>query len=129
MSSTLVFLLVIWYLPIVRLSFQMFPCVDNPNYDDSGDDWSWDSYPSVLVADPKVECDLSDGYRILILVQASLTIALVGIGFPVFIVRKLRALHATEMLTAESSYASLFQWYGKFHSDNSALLASCDALF
>ncbi|GMH96561.1 hypothetical protein TrST_g9347 [Triparma strigata] len=114
MSSTLVFLLVIWYLPIVRLSFQMFPCVDNPNYDGDGswdDDRSWDSYPSVLVADPKVECDLSDGYRILILVQASLTIALVGIGFPVFIVRKLRALHATEMLTAESSYVSLFQWY------------------
>ncbi|GMH91030.1 hypothetical protein TrVE_jg5013 [Triparma verrucosa] len=114
LSSTLVFLLVIWYLPIVRLSFQMFPCVDNPNYDGDGfwdEDRSWDSYPSVLVADPKVECDLSNGYRTLILVQASLTIALVGIGFPVFIVRKLRALHATEMLTAESSYVSLFQWY------------------
>ncbi|GMH71570.1 hypothetical protein TrLO_g7619, partial [Triparma laevis f. longispina] len=113
LSSALTLAVTLWYLPVLKISMNMIPCVDDPE-----DGLSYGDGTGVkqrLALDPQMPC--GDGWenfdfrRRAALTQAGLVLALVGFGLPVFLIYKLRRLRRKNQLVAESPYMNLFQWY------------------
>ncbi|GMH93943.1 hypothetical protein TrST_g2597, partial [Triparma strigata] len=113
LSSTLIFLVVIWYLPVMKMAMNMFPCVDDP--DDGLSYGDGVGIPQRLKLDPQIPCgvgwDGADSRRKVALTHSILILAIVGFGLPGFIIWKLRRLRNKNQLVAESPFMSLFQWY------------------
>ena len=94
----LMFFVLLAYSPLVQSAVLMFSCAD-----DAAAGW-------VLVADPRVSCEES-WMRGAIRVHAVLTVVLVGLGLPAFILNKMMTLREHGELTADSIYAGFFEWY------------------
>ncbi|GMH47040.1 hypothetical protein TrVE_jg7110 [Triparma verrucosa] len=113
LSSTLIFLVVIWYLPVMKMAMNMFPCINDPddglNYGDGV------GVALRLKLDPQIPCgvgwDGADFRRKVALTHSTLILAIIGFGLPGFIIWKLRRLRNKNQLVAESPFMSLFQWY------------------
>ena len=94
----LVFLVLLLYSPLIQNAASMHRCMNDPEY-------GW-----VLVSDPLVSCEESF-LRGATRVHAFATIAVIGVGLPVFILWQTLQLRRRYELTADSIYAGLFEWY------------------
>lgn len=71
-SSTLIFLLSLWYAPVLKSIASIFHCVEGTGGD------------SVIVADPGVSCETST-LRTTMVIEGLTFAFLVGVGFPAFV--------------------------------------------
>ena len=93
----IVLLTVLSYSPLVQNATSMYRCVEDP---DVG---------FVLASDARVSCDPST-LRTATIVHAIAVVAIVGVGLPLFIVRKMLQLRREDKLDVDSIYAGLFEW-------------------
>jgi len=94
----LVFLVLLWYSPLVQNAASMYRCQDYPELG------------SALVADPRVSCHPGT-LRTLTAAHAFAVIAVVGVGLPLFVLRQTLQIRSRNELAADSIYAGLFEWY------------------
>jgi len=94
----LVFLVLLWYSPLVQNAASMYRCQYDPE-----DGW-------VLVADPRVSCEESF-LRGTTRVHAIAVMAVVGAGLPFVVLRLTLQIRSRNELTADSIYAGLFEWF------------------
>jgi hypothetical protein len=85
------------YSPLVQNAASMSRCLEDP-----AEGW-------VLVSDARVSCETS-ALRIATIVHATAVIGIVGVGLPLFIVRKMLQLRREDKLEVDSIYAGLFEW-------------------
>ena len=93
----IVLLTVLSYSPLVQNAASMYRCVEDP---DVG---------FVLASDARVSCETST-LRTATIVHAMAVIVIVGVGLPIFIVRKMLQLRSEDKLEVDSIYAGLFEW-------------------
>ena len=98
LEQILILLLILWYSPVIQCSASMYECFED-------EDLGW-----VLVSDASVSCD-SSIWRTFTNIFAVGVWVLVGAGFPVFIFTQMVKLRKKGTLTADHSYAALFEWY------------------
>ncbi|GMI07480.1 hypothetical protein TrVE_jg8427 [Triparma verrucosa] len=100
----------LWYTPVLQMVGSMYDCFEDPNR--LSDD---DSPQHFLVADPDLNCNPSSGrfkvWRTLVHINSFLIVAFVEIGLPAAIFWKIKQLQRDNKLTADSSFASLYQYY------------------
>ena len=93
----IVLLAVLSYSPLVQNATSMYRCVEDP---DVG---------SVLASDARVSCEPS-ALRTATQIHGWAVIVVVGVGLPLFIVRKMLQLRSEDKLEVDSIYAGLFEW-------------------
>ena len=130
----IIFLLVMWYAPVLQMIGYMYDCFPDPERIDSDGNEQY-----FLVSDPSVSCELYtidqwenrwiNFSRLMVHIHAGLLSLIVGLGFPTFTAFKIWQLKRANKLTASSSFASLFQYYTpamahfeSFHMIRKALL-------
>jgi len=91
----IVLLTVLSYSPLVQNATSMYRCVEDP---DVG---------FVLASDARVSCETST-LRTATIVHAIAVVVIVGVGLPLFIVRKTLQLRHEDRLEVDSIYAGLF---------------------
>ena len=118
LSNVLIFLLVMWYAPVLQMIGYMYDCFPDPERNNQ----------HFLVSEPSVSCEHSYS-RHLVIIHSGLLSLFIGLGFPTFIAFKIQQLKRENKLTASSSFASLFQYYipamayfESFHMIRKALL-------
>jgi hypothetical protein len=94
----IVLLTVLTYSPLVQIAAAMYRCVDDP-------DVGW-----VLASDARVSCE-SSLLRTTTNIHALAVIVIVGVGLPLFIIRKMLQLRREDKLEVDSIYVGLFEWY------------------
>ena len=94
----IVLLTVLAYSPLVQNAAAMYRCIDDP-------DTGW-----VLASDARVSCEPST-FRTATSVHAVAVFVIVGLGLPLFIVRKMLQLRREDKLDSDSVFAGLFEWY------------------
>ena len=99
--------MVLWYLPVVRLSMQMFPCMDYESDDVDATQNRTLTVDRTLIVDPEVPCSDLFWARL----HSVIILGGVGLGFPLFIIWKLRKLRERNRLIASSTFASIFHFY------------------
>ncbi|GMH98142.1 hypothetical protein TrVE_jg1186 [Triparma verrucosa] len=109
LSTSLIFLAMLWYTPVLQMVGSMYDCFEDlERLNDDG-------YPQhFLVADSDLNCNPSGIFKFwrnLIHINSLLIVVFVGLGFPAAIYYKVKQLKRNNKLTADSSFASLYQYY------------------
>jgi hypothetical protein len=97
-ASTLIFLMTLWYSPVLKTTFNMVDCINK--------DGSF-----VLASDPSVTCSSSYTGRVLMFLHGFVVVFVVGIGFPLYALEIILNLQRRGSLNEESSFYILYRGY------------------
>ncbi|GMI10790.1 hypothetical protein TrLO_g15767 [Triparma laevis f. longispina] len=101
-AGLLIVLVSLWYSPLLQTIASMFDCFPDPERE----------FKLFLTSDPSVSCDPSLERTIIRIHSLALSV-LVGVGFPLFSLLKIRSLRKADKLDFDSSFTNLFQFYNK----------------